>query len=259
MTIVVTGTLRVNCGFSLLDVDAPGLPIHTRKLKRIHSSEFWLEDDHINQAMSVLKKVRPYINGFEDVCVIETGRIAKKMENPWIQVLNCEGNHWLTATTIDCDNGVVRIYDSLYRRIPKSLLQLIVKLTSWPSSLPLIIEMPCFQKQLNNSDCGLFAIAAMVTLFCGKDPSEASYDLNYMRAHLVDCLKKGRFVEFPYFLGRVQKLGAVCLNYNLCTVCSSIILNDSESVICASCHQYCHAASCTQLFGQSVLCVKCFS
>ena len=73
----------------------------------------------------MLSKTYRGIDGFQDVCVIETG-MAKKMADPWIQIFNKDGNHWITPTTVGCDRGVVRIYDSLYRRVPMPLIQLIL-------------------------------------------------------------------------------------------------------------------------------------
>ena len=205
-------------------------------LRRIHSTEFWLEDEHVNKAMSILNKTYPEIDGFQDVCVIETG-MAKKMKDPWIQVFNKNGNHWITATTVGCDEGVIRIYDSLYRRAPISLIKLIFKLTksNWSSHLPLVIELPKFQKQQTNHDCGLFAIAAMVDICRGLNPSLSRYDLNYMRAHLVDCLKKGSLAKFPEYRGQVERLKSARFTYFICPVCSLITETDSPPSICSGC------------------------
>lgn len=223
--------------FSLLEDESHATRRYTLKqkgLKRIHSTEFWLEDEHINQAMSLLHRTYQNIDGFQDVCVIETG-MAKKMNDPWIQVFNKDGNHWITATTVGCDMGVVRIYDSLYRHIPKLLLKLIIKLTGWAGDLPLIIEMPQFQKQRTRHDCGLFAIAAMVDLCKGRNPTKSKYDLNYMRAHLVSCLKNGYLDEFPEYSGNITSLKPAKFTYFICRVCALITESDSKPVTCNGC------------------------
>lgn len=203
-------------------------------LRRIRSTEFWLEDDHVNRAMRILSKTYKDIDGFQDVCVIETG-MAKKMTDPWIQIFNKDGNHWVTATTVGCDKGVVRIYDSLYRRVPVSLVQLIFKLTK-SSYSRLVIEFPNFQKQRTNHDCGLFAIAAMYDLCRGQNPSQSGYDRNYMRAHLVDCLKTGSLMEFPEYRGHIERLKSTKFTYFICDVCSFITESDSSSNICTKCN-----------------------
>lgn len=228
---------KSNTGFSLLD-DASDLQRrvgqNARDLKRIHRTDFWLEDEHVNQAMSILKKTHLDIDGFQDVCVMETG-MAKSMKIPWIQVFNSKGNHWLTATTIGCSRGVIKIYDSLYRQVPKSVLQLLFKLTSWPSHELLTIEMPRFQKQRNSNDCGLFSIACMMSLCNGQDPANAKYDLRYLRSHLVDCLEKKFLKEFPKYMGHVDKLGQVKLRYFICDMNPVIIEYDIETSVCKIC------------------------
>ena len=203
-------------------------------LRRIRSTEFWLEDEHVNKAMRILSKTYRDIAGFQDVCVIETG-MAKKMADPWIQIFNKDGNHWITATTVGCDRGVVRIYDSLYRRVPIPIIQLIFKLTKSSHSC-LVIEFPNFQKQRTNHDCGLFAIAAMFDLCRGQNPSHSGYDRNFMRAHLVDCLKKESLAEFPQYGGHIERLKSTKFIYFICVQCSFITEGDSSPSICSRCN-----------------------
>lgn len=184
--------------------------------------------------MSILKRAHTNIGGLQDVCVIETG-IASKLKNPWIQVFNSEGNHWLTATTIGCDKGVIKIYDSLYRRVSKALIQLLVKLTSWPNHEPMVIEMPRFQKQRNSYDCGLFSVACMMSLCDGQDPSVAKYDLRYLRSHLVKCLEKASLEKFPSYPGTIQTLRPEQFKYFICNLSSLITEYDTSPTMCRGC------------------------
>ena len=223
--------------FLFLDDDnQPAMHFGTTQkgLRRVRSTEFWLEDEHINKAMSILRKIYKDIDGFQDVCVIETG-MAKTMRDPWIQIFNKDGNHWITATTVGCDVGVVRIYDSLYRQVPVALVQLIHKLTNSRYSR-LVIELPKFQKQRTNHDCGLFAIASMVDLCRGQDPSLSGYDRNFMRPHLVDCLKRGILLDFPEYRGHIDRLKFTNFVYYICEVCSNITECDSSPSICSRCN-----------------------
>ena len=53
------------------------------------------------------------------------------------------------------------------------------------------------EQQIGTEDCGLFAIANCICLANRKSPS-AKYDQSQMRLHLVNCIEKMNFTEFPY-------------------------------------------------------------
>lgn len=61
------------------------------------------------------------------------------------------------------------------------------------------IRMPDVQRQENNIDCGLFAIANAVEfcLYGFKGGQHIKFDQKYMREHLICCLEKGHSNQFP--------------------------------------------------------------
>ena len=40
-----------------------------------------------------------------------------KTSSPFIQVLHVRRNHWIVASSVNCEPGIVKIYDSLYSNI----------------------------------------------------------------------------------------------------------------------------------------------
>ena len=52
------------------------------------------------------------------------------------------------------------------------------------------------QMQSAVNECGLLAIAFVVTLCAGKDPHICSYDQSQMRQHLYQCLQEGKMTKF---------------------------------------------------------------
>ena len=96
-----------------------------------------------------------------------------------MQVLNIDGNHWITVSNIGCDINHIKVYDSLYRRIPKSgrqkfLTSLAMLLNTNEQYMK--IEWVDMEKQKGGHDCGLFAIASAVCLSNGGDPKEQAFD-----------------------------------------------------------------------------------
>ena len=64
--------------------------------------------------------------------------------------------------------------------------------------LEVLNPMPV-QKQRNDSDCGVFAIASSTCLVFGDDPTFVDFDVLRMRSHLAACLRNGRMSLFPSF------------------------------------------------------------
>ena len=57
--------------------------------------------------------------------------------------------------------------------------------------------MANMQKQHGGDDCGVFVIAAMVSLAFGEDPGSVKYDQENLRPHLLQCFEFLKFSLFP--------------------------------------------------------------
>ena len=134
----------------------------------------WLSGEHIDHAQWLLKKQYPGTNGLHSVLAFESKNLQRGLAN-FVQVLNIDGNHWITVSNIGCDINHIKVYDSLYRRIPKSgrqkfLTSLAMLLNTNEQYMK--IEWVDMEKQKGGHDCGLFAIASAVCLSNGGDPRE---------------------------------------------------------------------------------------
>ena len=164
----------------------------------------WLSDIHINSAQALIKEKHPYIEGLENCVLAETHGFSVPA-GEFIQILNSTGQHWVTLTSIGCEIGKVKIYDSSFRGVSKRMKTIIQKLLHIPSK-HIQIELPSYQQQPNGDDCGLFAIASAVCLAEGQDPAEENWDVNLMRPHLLQCLKNACIKAFPTNKGPVSRL-----------------------------------------------------
>ena len=59
--------------------------------------------------------------------------------------------------------------------------------------------------QNNSYDCGLYAIANMVSLAYGKDPTQQRYDRRKLRSHLFASMERKKFSPFPTLATRKVK------------------------------------------------------
>ena len=59
------------------------------------------------------------------------------------------------------------------------------------------INMVSVQKQQGLKDCGVFAIAIMISLTFDENLSCVTYRQNQLRTHLFDCFTNTKFTPFP--------------------------------------------------------------
>ena len=117
------------------------------------------------------------------------------MTSEFIQILNTGQYHWVCVSSIGCAPGVVNLFDSLFTRINNMVLSQIKCLMG--EDLLIDTNVVQVQKQENNSDCGLFAIAFATCLTFHINPENVIFDCSQMRNHLKKCLTSGKMELFP--------------------------------------------------------------
>lgn len=106
-------------------------------------------------------------------------------------------NHWVTAT-MQLKTNTWYVYDSLadageceVNFAIKKQLRAVSKRSKTQFTLRKI------KIQNASDDCRLFAIASMVDIAFGIDPSTQDYKQESMRRHLVNCFTKHVMIPFP--------------------------------------------------------------
>ena len=152
-----------------------------------------LSDIEINYAQQLLKANYPKFNGFQSTLVM---RKVGWLENN-IQIVHCTSrHHWVMTTTVNCMQGEIKVFDSMFFNCDKETLQTVYTLYQCDSE-PLTTTMCRCQKQAGGTDCGLFSIAFAVALVHGMNPGKLRFCQSKMRSHLVDCFNKQIMVPFP--------------------------------------------------------------
>ena len=105
-------------------------------------------------------------------------------------------NHWAVS---HLSQGRVYLYDSLQPKkiMPELQKQLATLYGHVGSDRKLQVFMPLVQLQRGGADCGCFAVAFVVSLLFGDDPTSLLYSQKEMRGHLEDCLQSELFTPFP--------------------------------------------------------------
>ena len=159
----------------------------------------WLCDSEIHAGQLLLKTKFPFVDGLHDPAI--AGTLVAPAISEFVQIVNT-GNHWVCLSTISCRPGTIKVYDSLFQRVSPIAIGHSCRLLMHTGGSVLFMNEKV-QKQINSSDCGLFALAFATDLCHGIDPVTQSYDQEKMRAHYVDCLNSVEMVPFPKTTRRV--------------------------------------------------------
>ena len=108
-----------------------------------------------------------------------------------MQMVHSRSSHRILVSSIGCQRGEVKVYDSLYDRVDDATKRKIEK--TFASKVKFVV--PIVQKQLGFKDCGLFAIAFATHLAFGR--TRFVFQQDSMRQHLVDCIEKQNICVFP--------------------------------------------------------------
>ena len=170
----------------------------------------WLNNDHINVAMQILRKQFPLINGLH--CTRHVPHFVQKDKywkydkkfpltpSPALQIHHNGTNHWITSVK---HNERIYFLDSLLNtdNISMSIntaLELQLAALYGSPGKNMEINVPRVQHQENSTCCGVFAIANAVE-FCVNNTWENSINFkkDEMRSHIIKCFEEEEFTPFP--------------------------------------------------------------
>ena len=80
----------------------------------------WLMDRLINASQRLIKECYPHVCGLQDVSLGHTLAFDVPV-GEFVQVLHTGRGHWVTISTIACDNGEVDVFDSMTPALTDSL------------------------------------------------------------------------------------------------------------------------------------------
>lgn len=174
-----------------------------KKRQRVYNEERIIMGDEltdleINFAQQLLKQQCDHINGLSSTLLQEKeSKLTRDLVKNRVQIIYCRNRkHWVAASTINSEYNTVKVYDSLFRYLDPDSLQTIENVFQFDDIIPEVKMMQC-RKQQGGKDCGIYAIAFIVALAMGVNPSRQNFNQDMMRPHLVNCFKKERFSLFP--------------------------------------------------------------
>ncbi|OQV24142.1 hypothetical protein BV898_02092 [Hypsibius exemplaris] len=153
----------------------------------------WIDDDVINTAQSILRRVT--IIHFAGVHYSK--RLATA-NNRQVQLLFVNGNHWVTLSNIhEVNPNDVTIYDTMPPHHSSAVFKIQVASVFRVNADDVNLNWPPMVHQPNSNDCAAFAIAASVAVAFGDRPENMNFDPEMIRSHLLACLQRKTFDRFP--------------------------------------------------------------
>ena len=203
----------------------------------------WLNGTLIDTAMDIIHFQFPQLAGLQSSALaVELN--FRKHHDPFIQIINRSpeygGSHWLTITNINCEPGEINICDSAFDDLPTMETMAICSLID-PPGMQVTVNILDVMQQNNSYDCGMYAIANMVTLAFGRDVTAQRYDRRKLRFHLFNCLERKEFTPFPILANKRKPKSPIKRVHpvNLYCTCK---LPDTHTlyVICDGCEKEYH-------------------
>ena len=169
-------------------------------------------------------------------------------QGPFCQIIPA-GCHWIVVyAPDDAIDDEVYVYDSNSdgETLHPQFIHQICQLRFTPRKYLKITLKPT-HKQPNSVDCGLFAIANALELCLGRSLENVSYDNEFMRHHLISCLKNNFFTPFPKSeeLGEFVGKNATLYARIFCSCRGTFLQSDLHNpdmimVTCCKCEEQYH-------------------
>ena len=149
-----------------------------------------LSDLSINFAQHILHLQFHKIEGLQST-LLQSRKKSSVLKNQ-LQIIHSRGNHWIVVSSIGCDDGIVKVYGSLYKEIDASTQEVVYNIFG-----AVKFNFVPIQKQKGGSECGLFAIAISTAICKGLDPIVVTFNQAAMRDHLIECFNSETMTLFP--------------------------------------------------------------
>ena len=164
-----------------------------------------------------------------------------------IQILHTGHGHWVTASTIGCQEGEIYIFDSIPPAPTSHLVnQIAALLATQRSSIQL--KYVDTTMQCGSTDCGLFAIAFAAALANGDQPGGLQFTQTNMRKHILQCFKTQYLTPFPITRKR-RRAQRVKLQSFTAVFCSCRVQQQPGCTMiqCSRCREWYHVNSCVDV------------
>ena len=184
----------------------------------------WLNDQHMSVAQTLIKQQYPHISGLMPTIIQGRNPLPKDS----LQILHTDGDHWVAVSMFDTGDEDIVVYDSKYSSLSPSTQALLAKLvhTDKPT---FTVKLANVTKQSGASDCGLYAIAYLIHIASGLNPSVVIFEQAKMRKHLIKCFEQKNIEPFPVIKERRMSIYPKTITIKVYCYCRSVY--DGQKIV----------------------------
>ena len=136
--------------------------------KEVLYSGDMLSDLHMDVSQAILKNQFPHVDGFNNT-LLQVKQSSELEIKSGLQIVHCRGNHWILASNMSCEEGVVQLFDSIFASVDETTVRVLHTFFQFTN-----IQMMPFQKQL-----GCFRL--WIIFYCSSNGNSVwSRSYNYL-------------------------------------------------------------------------------
>lgn len=191
------------------DISYTKLQSSVDRFKSLFESTAWVTSDEVDDFQDLLKKQKPgKVAGLQSTLVYSyptAHHMIKPVnfsEEPFIQIVNKGGSHWITLSNSQTSLDVCTVYDSgfnLYEYSPNHIEMLNIQISKLFHTSNDFIEVRFADvaQQSDGHNCGFYAFAYCTSLIFNDDPRNENYSTQDLRTHALNCIRDNSVIKFP--------------------------------------------------------------
>ncbi|MES9880904.1 MAG: hypothetical protein ABW185_08490 [Sedimenticola sp.] len=238
------------------------------KDKKLIEDGYWLNDQIINAAIILLKKMKPEMGGLQDVITQRYGHDSIGSQSHFVQIVCINDCHWITISNINALPMEVFIYDCMLRMSERPALKRI----TYP---PDVGEIACkllrpsgnlnfsvmdVHQQTGAYDCGLFAIAHAASVCIDLDPGSVTFNQPLMRTALLNSLQTRDMTGFvrTILVTKPSRALRALYQWQIKVFCTCRLpVDGADMVQCITCKKWFHKKCISGDIQATWICAVC--
>ena len=101
---------------TLTSIETSLYTLSSRDVRFVEHRCEWLNDKFITASQEIFAQQFPHIGGLQPPTLQEV-RGFRVHSGEFVQIINVSNMHWCVVSTVDCEPGEVKVYDTMYRSV----------------------------------------------------------------------------------------------------------------------------------------------
>ena len=244
------------------DISCTKLQSSVDRFKSLAESTIWVTSDEVDDFQGLLKKHKPgEVAGLQSTLIFSYPsahhmiKTVNFSEEPFIQILNKGGSHWVTLSNSQTSPDVCTVYDSGYNLYEYSqnhieMLNIQISKLFHTSNDFIEVRFADVAQQPDGHNCGFYSFAYCTSLIFNDDPRNENYSTQDLRIHALNCIRDNSVIKFPT-TGCQRTHNGYLSEYSIEIHCFCRMPAKNNMIRCKSCLKQFHPECVT--FSQGVL------